>query len=200
MMKHKNDFNMENFNRLIKEFMPYFIFDENNKIVIQSLLDSINKEKGVLIIGNIGTGKTLIIQAFQYYLQNYRIENSPEMGNDKIHLNIEITNTRDICFDFNVKGYAGVEKYYRNKLSEGYYTYPVYCFDDLGIENQAINYYGTVEDVISNLLFLRHGKNVKTYATTNLTNKQIKERYGDRLGDRFNEMFEVVYLKGKSKR
>jgi DNA replication protein DnaC len=166
-----------------------FVFNKENEKIFQALLNQTNK--GVLIIGGIGTGKTCIMKLFNEVLKNKNIRY------------FIFADARDISFDFMCKGYAATEKYYKIELSrEDSITtkYPNLIIDDLGIENAFINYYGTQEDVISNILFLRHSKKTLTCATTNLSLDMLKKRYGERLFDRFKEMFDIFYLTGKSKR
>ena len=178
---------LQEFKTKALEVKNTFIFDEDNEKIFTYLLNK-DKERGVLIIGGMGTGKTCVVKLFNEVLRkcNY----GP----------YKFADVRDICFDFMCKGYSEIEKYYREDYGDGNIKYPRLIIDDLGIENPLINYYGTQEDVISNLLFLRHGKRTLTHATTNLTLDMLKKRYGDRLFDRFNEMFEIFYLTGESKR
>jgi DNA replication protein DnaC len=178
---------MENFKNYVKEKRPDFIIDENNTPVIEKLLTAKN---GLLIIGEYGCGKTMLIEIFANYTK--------EKLRSRAY---RIANVREICFDFQKSGAAGIEKYYRieSGMNESF-VYPVYCFDDLGTELPMINHYGTPEDVISNLLYLRYDAKVRTYASTNLNPQMLKSRYETRLYDRFKEMFEVIVMDGKSRR
>ena len=50
-------------------------------------------------------------------------------------------------------------------------------------------------------LFLFTGENVeilKTVFSKDLTNEEIRQKYGDRIADRFNEMMNVIIFKNKS--
>ena len=73
--------------------------------------------------------------------------------------------------------------------------------DDIGTEDCPVVKYGTATNVIADVLdrryymgFLRH--NVRTIVTTNLTDEQLRQRYGIRIDDRLNEMFEFVTVDG----
>jgi DNA replication protein DnaC len=77
--------------------------------------------------------------------------------------------------------------------------------DDLGTEDCPIVKYGTATNLMADVLdrryyrgFMRHG--VRTIVTCNLTDKQLKDRYGVRIDDRMNEMFEFATVDGRSLR
>lgn len=77
--------------------------------------------------------------------------------------------------------------------------------DDLGTEDYPLMKYGTPCNLLADVLdrryytgFLRHG--VRTIVTCNLTDEQLRERYGVRIDDRMNEMFEFVTVDGLSLR
>lgn len=77
--------------------------------------------------------------------------------------------------------------------------------DDIGTEDCPVMKYGTATNVIADVLdrryyqgFQRHG--VRTIVTCNLTDEQLRERYGLRIDDRMNEMFEFATVNGKSLR
>ena len=177
---------MENFKKYIAAKCPKFIIDEKNSPIIEKLLHS---NHGIMIVGEYGCGKTALIEMIAKYTS------------EQLHKKLfRIANVREICFEFQKSGAEGIEKYYRIPKNEIEYGYPVYCFDDIGSELKMINHYGTPEDTISNLLYLRYDSKTVTYATTNLTPKMLKERYETRLYDRFKEMFEIVVMEGKSRR
>lgn len=158
--------------------MPQFVLNKENEIAIEALWDSMSEKKGILLIGDIGTGKTILIKALNDYLKEQRF------------LTIKIADVGLVEFEFKKNGYENLEQY----------TKDIYCFDDIGVENPIINNYGSKTDIISELLLIRYSNNVKTYATTNLSVEKLKKRYGARLIDRFKEMFKVVYLTGSSHR
>ena len=77
---------------------------------------------------------------------------------------------------------------------------PLLGIDDLGTEPLVIMDYGNEKTPIVDLLSMRYENRLFTIVTTNLTPKQIRERYGERIADRFNEMMEVVIFKNPSYR
>jgi DNA replication protein DnaC len=77
--------------------------------------------------------------------------------------------------------------------------------DDLGTEDLPLMKYGTATNLMADVLdrryytgFLRHG--VRTIVTSNLTDAQLRDRYGLRIDDRMNEMFEFATVEGRSLR
>lgn len=77
--------------------------------------------------------------------------------------------------------------------------------DDLGTENEDFMQYGQRANPLAELLEKRydlsfHRDRVRTIVTSNLTDQQLKDRYGFRVFDRLREMFAVVTVKGESLR
>lgn len=77
--------------------------------------------------------------------------------------------------------------------------------DDIGTEDFPVMKYGTATNIIADVLdrrywqsFLREG--VRTIVTCNLTDAEMRDRYGFRIDDRMNEMFEFVTVEGVSLR
>jgi DNA replication protein DnaC len=77
--------------------------------------------------------------------------------------------------------------------------------DDIGTEDFPVMKYGTATNLIADVLdrryyngFQRHG--VRTIVTCNLTDQQLRDRYGLRIDDRMNEMFKFATVEGRSLR
>lgn len=77
--------------------------------------------------------------------------------------------------------------------------------DDVGTEDCPVMKFGTASNVIADVLdrryyqgFLRDG--VRTIVTCNLTDEQLRKRYGVRIDDRMNEMFAFATVGGRSMR
>ncbi len=77
---------------------------------------------------------------------------------------------------------------------------PMLAIDDLGLEPAEVLDYGNVLNPVIDLLSTRYNDQLFTLVTTNLTGKQIREKYGDRIADRFNEMMDVIIFKTSSYR
>lgn len=77
--------------------------------------------------------------------------------------------------------------------------------DDLGTEDFPLMKYGTPCNLLADVLDRRyyegfHRNGVRTIVTCNLTDKQLRERYGLRIDDRMNEMFTFATVEGRSLR
>ena len=139
----------------------------------------IDTNKGLLLSGPVGCGKTSLMQLLTYLAPH--------------KTNYEIIPTRNIVFNFNAAGFEVLEKYNDTKN---------YCFDDLGLEPTGCHY--TKEcNVMGEILLSRYDifktKNVKTHITTNLNAEELEARYGSRVRSRMREMFNLIGFDESSK-
>lgn len=154
---------------------------------------NLDPDRGLWLWGNIGTGKSTmlaIVNRFCYafrppsaamslYTRDYR----PEVSRYRI----SIYRTKDICDDFAVNGFPALKRYiYSGRLG----------LDDLGSETRLTGYFGSVVNVIEEVLHRRYDFRDRshTHVTTNLSPEQIAEVYGDRVADRCNELFNFVHF------
>ena len=72
--------------------------------------------------------------------------------------------------------------------------------DDLGNEPAEILEFGNPIYPIVRLIEHRYNTQAFTFITTNLTPKEIREKYGARIADRFNEMLHVIVFRDISYR
>lgn len=72
--------------------------------------------------------------------------------------------------------------------------------DDLGTELSNLKVYGNEFSPVTELLYTRYDSLRWTIVTSNLTDEQIREKYGDRIDDRMREMFERLHFQGGSYR
>ncbi len=160
-----------------------FVIDEMNKEVINQLYwyavggEKFNGDlkKGIMLVGNLGTGKTLIMSAFL---------NTVEYASNKI-----ITR-------FHAKEVVSKLK---EQEPDYYKTRPLFI-DDIGKEPNIINDYGTKLAPISDLFALRYDFGAWTFITTNHGGEELLEKYGGSTVDRFKEMFNIIKLNGNSRR
>jgi predicted ATPase len=68
-------------------------------------------------------------------------------------------------------------------------------FDDIGVESTQ-KHFGSEANVMQSLIELRYASDALTFATTNLSMKDIAETYGSRVASRFAEMFTFVDMSG----
>jgi DNA replication protein DnaC len=189
-------------------FNTKLILDDFNKAVIKKLIlyfeDSKEFEekdyslkKGILLAGGLGVGKTLIMKLFSKLCFMNKNTKSYNIGNCETIVN-----------EFLSEGISVVDKYTLNTRLNDYnvrISKPLnFCFDDLGVENSNIKYFGNEENVMAKILYNRYElyvyNQIKTHITTNLNGEMIKEKYGDRIFSRISEMFNVIILDGYDRR
>ncbi len=163
------------------KLMAYFLKDEP---IAQKV--NINLNKGILLSGPIGCGKTSIMNLMKFL--------SP-----KEHKYF-VKPTREISFEFIQDGYEVIHKYARGNL---YQTDPkIICFDDLGVEKN-LKYYGNECNVMAEILLSRYDlhvtKKIVTHCTTNLSASEIETQYGNRVRSRMREMFNLISFDTNSK-
>ena len=151
---------------------------------ISGIKGSFSNHKGLMLLGAIGCGKTLLMKTYlkigtillggnihSYHaisLANKLVENIEHWNND--------------FSDFTILSYKHV------------------FIDDIGKEPMIIKYFGDDKKPITDLLLLRYDLDVKTYVTSNYNMNTLSEKYGKHTVDRFKEMFNIYVLKGESRR
>ena len=180
---------------------PGWVFDQDNLPVITNLLKYFNGvpggydlDKGILLIGEIGSGKTSIFNIFQKYVRSANW--------------FKITDSRTVIRAFSKDKFIGLERYSFNyQLPDNKEPAPFHlCIDDLGTENRESRHYGESVDVMGELILDRYSifMNPKfwklTHFTSNLKEARLLEYYGARIYDRLIEMCNFVELPGGSRR
>ena len=132
----------------------------------------IDIDKGILLSGPVGCGKTSLIRLLKHLVPHRKP--------------YEVVPTRNIVFGFNHIGYKTIEDYGNTQF---------FCFDDLGVEPMG-RHYGKDCNVMGEILLSRYDlfleKKIKTHATTNLNAAELEERYGNRIRSRMRQLFNLV--------
>lgn len=142
-------------------------------------------DKGLLISGNIGVGKTWLFEIFRDISRKYLKPSGK---------NFKMCTCRDVYQAYSEDENTAIEKY----------TDRNWCFDDLGNEPLERKDYGNSVLPMESILTHRYGKfkayHYLTHLSTNLSVEEIRERYGERMFDRLMQMTHVVSWTGDSKR
>jgi GTPase SAR1 family protein len=138
------------------------------------------------LTGPVGCGKTSLMNIFKHFQK-------PE---EKLILKP----CRDISFEFIQEGYTTINKYSKQSFKNEFPK--VYCFDDLGTENN-LKYFGNECNVMAEILLSRYdlfvSRNMITHVTTNLNSTEIENIYGIRVRSRLREQFNLIAFDSNSK-
>ncbi len=192
-----------------KGIKPEFIIDEQNISQYKELVkyffgDKTFKgdlQKGILLRGRKGTGKTMAMIVFKKLIASkiYPLRNIINYSVED-HFDISIVRTKTISTSYEINGMKNVIPW----------TLIDYlCLDDLGEESKNVKHYANNANVMIEVLTERYFKFIQigqiTFATTNYTYeskgiKYFKDFYGVRTEDRMKEMFNEIVFTGESRR
>ncbi|MCY4298106.1 MAG: ATPase [Flavobacteriaceae bacterium] len=132
----------------------------------------IDIDKGILLSGPIGCGKTSLMKLMKHLVPHLRP--------------YEFIPCRNIVFSFNHIGYKTIEDYDNTQF---------FCLDDLGVEPTG-RHFGKDCNVMGEILLSRYdlflSNQRKTHATTNLNAQELEERYGERVRSRMRQLFNLM--------
>lgn len=140
---------------------------------------------GLLICGAPGNGKTTLMKSIQVFVNNFDIRCKKNTATF-----MDTVDAREII-RMNKDSYE-LFKAYRNR--------PMLAIDDMGVEPTEVLDYGNVLNPVIDLLSHRYNEQLVTVVTTNLSPKEIRQKYGDRIADRFNEMMTKIIFRNQSYR
>jgi len=167
---------------IIFKLIVYFVGDQLNA---QKL--GIELQKGILLTGPIGCGKTSLMNLMRFVPP-------PERN----HI---MKPCRDVSFEFIQEGYEVIWRYSRMSFNNSHPK--IYCFDDLGTE-QSLKYFGNECNVMGEILLSRYeyfiSQKMVTHLTTNLGASELENLYGNRIRSRLREMFNLLPLNSTDKR
>ncbi len=186
-----------------------FVVDDHNRSILRFLLYYFNGcakaeevfpdrdyklHKNIMLMGEVGTGKTLLMQIFSEYLHYTH--------NPRAFYNLSVTQMVNYYTLHN-----NLDRYtYYEEENRGFQCTPVnICLNDIGTD--SITFFGMDTKLLTNQflharndIWVHYGK--FAHVTTNLTVQQLKEEYKDgfgRLVDRF-KTYNIVPVGGKSRR
>jgi DNA replication protein DnaC len=172
-----------------QEYGKTLIVNENNRHLIAAICFFVSEDprfeselgysfdKGLLIRGTVGLGKTFLVQCVA------------KNGLNPIHSESMI----DIANEVRQEGE------YLINLGENKMIY----FDDVGAEEATVNHFGTRINFFRQWIeqvYLRNKKFGKVIISTNCGFAELEEKYGFRVRSRMKDMFNVIDVKGPDMR
>lgn len=186
-----NDEILEN----IKPIMYYFLKDDN--FFFCKNLTSLSEpsfNKGLLIIGNFGNGKTSTMLVFEKIFKGIKSKTFKSYSTNEVVNLFEKINPAS-----NDQIITRVE--FDKMMNTG-----IRYFDDVKTERHASNF-GKM-NLMKDILEVREKNNLKTHITCNFKDgfendiqaglDEFEEKYGSRMYDRLFKMFNIIEFKGKS--
>ena len=186
---------------LLKNQIPEYQITSEIKNVLADLLDyftgnefnchskNIDLNKGIFLVGPVGTGKSIIMQGYKNYTRIFRKNSFQYFG------------INEICDKININGVKELDRFYIQDTGNKFQT--ITCLiDDLGSRNEIVNNYGTQINVTEQLLTYRYIVFQKykklTHFTSNIYPSELSKLYDTRVVERISEMCNVIELSGKN--
>jgi DNA replication protein DnaC len=158
-----------------------FVINENTKEIIRCAVKWLKSGKcSLLLLGNIGTGKTKLLEAISLLINYYSNRNTSIISSTNI-VRLSLSKEDSEINRFN-----------------NFKTFPYLFIDDLGIEPVNVNDFGTIYNPVIDILLNRYNTMKTTIISTNLNIDQIKQIYGDRIYDRFCEQYDRIIFEFNS--
>ncbi|MCM1452660.1 MAG: hypothetical protein NC102_10395 [Clostridium sp.] len=181
------------FLRVANEVCPGYALRDEHKPLVNDIfrwcmmLDGkLDTAKGLWLYGNIGTGKSTMLEIVKRFCSSVRPKDKKGFP-----YCFRTTAAVEICGEFAKGGFEGIQTYIDS---------PRQALDDIGMECVPTGHYSTSLNVIQYILHRRYDKRFDsfTHVTTNLTFEQAAKRYDARIYDRCKEMFNFVEFTGKT--
>jgi len=196
-----------------KTFAPDFKIDEFNTVCIDQIIKWLRNDdpilkanKGILLRGGVGSGKTTLFKALRELINrivfyDFSIPYEFREYSSTLPKRFNITTAAKISSDFAIDGFAILDNNItgRKTYTTMDYVRGTLLIDDFGSE-QIPSHYGSVVNIIGEIITRRYEANALTYLTSNLSIEEIKTVYGMRVYDRLREMVNDVLLLGESRR
>lgn len=150
---------------------------------------TLNPNKGIILAGGIGVGKTKLMQIFDHNpLQSFDVYSAQDIAN---------------LYGDKEKGGGAMIARFGAEFHNIYNWYECWgqkkwgvCIDDMGTESSR-KHFGNESNVIADIIQARYLHKVpfnQTHITTNLNGDEIEQAYGARVRSRLREMFNVIEI------
>lgn len=193
------------FLKVCQDICPKFRIRESMKPLLNDIVrwclmldGKHDPDKGLWLWGDIGTGKSTMLEIVRDYCKKvrpavcYRERDDPRtMRKDAWSYGFRIINASYVAGVFAKEGYPGIDEYITSCRQ---------AFDEVGRECIPTGYFGNMENVFQYIFQRRYDirRGDFTHVTSNLSPGQIGEIYGDHIYDRCFEMFNFIQMSGES--
>jgi predicted ATPase len=187
-------FVLDEFNEPVFDLLCHYFSGSKEFISLAAGIGVVNPrlEKGIILAGNYGTGKTWLMSLFR-------------KNNRQVY---HVEQAKDIAFAYQKNGDEAIERH-RNKIVNPFNDPTVFyqknsglCMEDIGAEDVKNNF-GNKTNVIGDILEARYVNDllgVWFHGTTNMTTAQFGDFYGGRVTSRLREKTNFIELRGPDRR
>lgn len=184
-------------NEAVFEMLCYYFSEDSQFEILAALSGVVNPSinKGILLAGNFGVGKTWLMRIMQKnQRQVYYMRHAKEIANDFAARGEKQKDQED-----------SLENKFKNPINDAslfFHKYSGLCIDDLGTEDIK-SHYGNKKNVVGDLIESRYTKGntgVYLHGTTNLNAGELRGFYGERVTSRMREIFNFIELGGQDRR
>lgn len=184
--------------KIFSGLMLHFCGDSRAKDVLSDFTqEQYSPQKGILLIGGTGCGKTTLLRLFQLNpLFSFNVVSAKDISNQYSTNGFEIFSK--YCCLSTTKGTMGTKYNPFNQDEFGI------AFDDIGSEIIGQNFGQKVEVVSEIIELLYNQKGIIPFSaingTSNLSLSELEKRYGSRFFDRLIEMSNIITINSESYR
>ncbi|MBS4059678.1 MAG: hypothetical protein KG029_04710 [Bacteroidetes bacterium] len=171
----RKEFVIDNYNRsILEKLFLYFTASDQAKEA------GIDLNKGILLMGGLGTGKSTIMRCFS----------------KNQHTSYKFVACMHLTYDFVEHGFSIIKDHCRIETiarNQYWQTEIGVCYDDMGTEEERRRY-GDKVNAMTEIILNRYDMipHNMTHITTNLNANDIEKYYGARVRSRMREMFNIL--------
>jgi DNA replication protein DnaC len=143
----------------------------------------------LLLMGNVGTGKTVLLRSLWRYFR--------AIGRENERFHDRVLGCGDFIHGVLLDSAVRIARYNEGSVRAAIHAGAL-LIDDLGVEPCEVKVYGSASSPTTEVLCERYERRNPTVISTNLSVAEIGERYGERLSDRIQEVSDRIAFNFKS--